>query len=137
MNDQDKRPYDDMDERWPAERVRLPGTGLDRNVASMLCYALGWVTGVIFLILEKDDEDVRFHALQSIATFGALTLLNLVSGLIPIFGWMIAALIFPVSFILWIVLMVKAYRGERFVLPWVGEWAADQIEGPRGPEDLH
>jgi uncharacterized membrane protein len=102
-------------------------TGLDSNLAGLLCYLLGVVTGIVFLIVEKDDEFVRFHAFQSTATFGALIVLSAVFSVIPLLGWVGNLLLGPVSLVLWIVLMVKAFQGERFKLPVVGDWAEAQV----------
>lgn len=96
-------------------------TNLDPQVAALLSYVLGWVSGLVFLLLEKESRFVRFHATQSIITFGSLTVLNLVAGTVPILGGIIHLLIFPVTFVLWLVLMVKAYHKEWYKLPVVGE----------------
>jgi uncharacterized membrane protein len=90
---------------------------IEENVAGLLCYLLGWLTGIIFLILGKDSKFVSFHAMQSILTF--LPLHILVWILPPFFGWLLILL----SFILWIILMIKAYQGERLKLPVVGDIA--------------
>ncbi len=115
----------------PRRELRESGrssTGLDTNVASALCYLLGFVSGVAFLVLEKEDRDVRFHAYQSLATFGALFVLSAGAGVIPLFGGLVTLLLTPVSLVLWIVLMVKAMQGgERFKLPVVGDWAEEQV----------
>lgn len=100
--------------------------GLDRNVAALLCYVLGFVTGIIFYIIEK-DKFIRFHALQSTFTFGTLFILNYVLLAIPIIGWVGNILLAPLTLILWIVLMVKAFQGERFRLPLFGELAEKQL----------
>jgi len=93
-------------------------TGLPKNTAAALSYVLGWVTGVIFLLIEKDSF-VRFHAAQSIVVFGILTVIVLIPGI----GWVIAPLAWIVGFVLWLVLIFKAYQGEEFKLPWVGNVA--------------
>jgi len=105
---------------------KAPSTGLQPNVAGLLCYVLGWVTGIIFLVIEKDNEFVRFHAWQSIVVFGGLTVIDIVLSFIPIIGWAIAGLLGIVAFILWIVLMLKAYQGQRFKLPIAGNIAEQQ-----------
>jgi len=97
------------------------GTGLPRNTAAALSYVLGWLTGIIFLLIEK-DKFVRFHAMQSIVTFGLLTVLSFV----PVVGWLLSPLLMIVGFILWLVLIFKAYQGEEFKLPWIGEFAQKQ-----------
>lgn len=104
-------------------------TGLDPKLAGVFCYLLGWISGVVFLVIEKQSDDVRFHAFQSVATFGALFVLSIVAGVIPIIGGLVSVLLAPVGLILWIVLMVKAWQGERFKLPLVGDWAEQQAGG--------
>ena len=99
-------------------------TGLDENVAGLLCYVLGWVSGLVFFLIEKKNKFVRFHALQSIIVFGVLTLASIVLTWIPIIGWVIGWIIWVIAIILWILLMVKAYQGEKFKLPWAGNLAA-------------
>lgn len=98
------------------------GTGLPKNTAAALSYVLGWLTGIVFLLIEKDPF-VRFHAMQSIITFGALTILMF----IPVIGWMLSPLLWIVGFILWLVLIFKAYQGEEFKLPFVGDFAKKQL----------
>jgi uncharacterized membrane protein len=102
--------------------------GLDSNVAAALAYAMGWVTGVAFLLAERESRFVRFHAFQSTITFGALCLAWMVSLSIPIFGWLLAFIIIPpASVILWLLLMFKAYQGEQFKLPIVGDIAEQKL----------
>lgn len=105
--------------------------GLDANVAAAFCYALGWVTGLVFYLIEPSNKFVRFHALQSIIVFGALSvLMMLVRGMRP-FGILIATfLIIPASAVLWLLLMYKAYMGERFKLPIAGAIAEQRAANP-------
>jgi uncharacterized membrane protein len=84
------------------------------------------ITGIVFLIIEKENRFVRFHAYQSLAVFGALFVLSLIAGFIPLIGKPISFLLAPVGLILWILLMVKAYQGERYKLPVAGDWAEEQ-----------
>ena len=98
-------------------------TGLDENVAGLLCYVLGWVTGIVFILIEQENKFVRFHAIQSIIVFGALSIASGVLTWIPFIGAVFAWLIGVLSFILWIVLMIKAYQGTRYKLPWSGNLA--------------
>jgi uncharacterized membrane protein len=100
---------------------------LDENIAGLLCYVLGWISGLVFFLIEKKNKFVRFHALQSIIVFGVLTLASIVIGWIPIIGWVIAWLISVLAIVLWIVLMVKAYQGEKFKLPWSGNLAEKYV----------
>lgn len=92
-------------------------TGLPKNTAAALSYVLGWLTGIVFLLIEKDPF-VRFHAAQSIIVFGILTIVTIIP-----FLWMIAPLAWIVGFVLWLVLIFKAYQGEEFKLPWVSDLA--------------
>lgn len=108
------------------DRPSHSSTGLEPRLAGLLCYLLGFVSGVVFLIVEKEDRYVRFHAYQSVATFAGLLVLSAVLGWVPVVGGIARALLGPASLILWIVLMVKAYQGERFKLPAVGDWAEQQ-----------
>lgn len=104
-------------------------TGLDANLAAMLSYAFGWVTGLIFFVLEKDSRFVKFHAMQSIVVSLALNVIIWVLFSIPILGFMllfISPLIFLGCLILWVLLLVKAYNGEKFKLPFVGDFAEQQ-----------
>jgi uncharacterized membrane protein len=120
-------------------------TGLKENVAGLLCYLFGWVTGIIFLLIDKRPF-VRFHAAQSLVVFGGLHILSMIVGVF--FGlnflsggwghgenwssWAPAALLIHLlhllEFILWIVLMIKAFQGEKFRVPIASE-IADGIAG--------
>ncbi|HEY41277.1 MAG TPA: DUF4870 domain-containing protein [Dehalococcoidia bacterium] len=102
-------------------------TGMEPNVAGLLCYVLGWVTGIIFFIMEKENQFVRFHAMQSIVTFGAFTIVSIVLSFIPVVGWVLGMLLGILAFILWIILMMKAYQGEKYKLPIAGDFAEKQI----------
>jgi uncharacterized membrane protein len=98
------------------------GTGLPKNTAAALSYVLGWLTGIVFLIIEKDPF-VRFHAMQSIVVFGALTILSF----LPVLGWLLSPILMVLGFVLWLVLIYKAYQGEEFELPVVGQFARKQL----------
>ena len=102
-------------------------TGMDQNIAGLLCYLAGWITGLIFFLIEKENKFVRFHAMQSIITFGSLTVLFMVLGFIPILGWMLVPVVALVQLVLWILLMVKAYQGEQFKLPIIGDLAEKNV----------
>jgi uncharacterized membrane protein len=115
-------------------------TGMQANVAGLLSYVLGWVTGLIFFLIEKENKFVRFHALQSMIVFGGLFVLNIAVGaavgmfaaigisfLIPVFS-LFNILLGLAAFVLWIVLMIKAYQGEKFKLPIAGDIAEKNTE---------
>ena len=115
----------------PTEGAAKPeaesSTGLSANVAGLLCYVLGWITGIVFLVLEKRSTFVKFHAYQSIMTFGVLTVAQLVLGWIPFIGWVLNILIGILMFILWIILIIQAGTGRMWKVPWAGDWAEKQI----------
>jgi uncharacterized membrane protein len=101
-------------------------TGLDSNIGGLLSYVLGWITGLVFFLIEEKDEFVRFHAMQSIIVFGAITVLSIVFGIlfrVPFLGAILGSFLWIASVVLWIILMVKAYQGERFKLPIAGDLA--------------
>ncbi len=104
-------------------------TGLEPNVAGLLCYVLGWISGLVFLLLEEDNKFVRFHAVQSIVVFGAVNAVCLILWifcLIPfvwIFFLVVNYIVGVFALILWIVLMIKAYQGEKYKLPVAGDIA--------------
>ena len=98
-------------------------TGLDEKIAGMLAYILGWISGIVFLILEPNNKYVRFHAFQSIIVFGALTVVGVVLGWIPVLGTIIYILISIGAFILWIILLVRASQGQKYQVRWAGPLA--------------
>lgn len=109
-------------------------SGMDEKIEGALCYLLGWLTGIVFYIVEKDNKFVKFHAMQSILTFLPLNILWIIFGGGMAFGglfiWGIWAVLMWISwlilliiFILWLVLMLKAYQGEKYKLPVVGDIA--------------
>ncbi len=121
----------------PASAGAAQQSGLSENTAALLSYVLGWLTGLIFFFIDKRPY-VRFHAAQSIVTFGGLNILRILLGMAFGVGWWfggfehggrfwlalpVLALIGIATFVLWIVLMVKAYQGQRFKLPLTGDLA--------------
>jgi uncharacterized membrane protein len=111
------------------------GTGLEPNIAALLSYVGLWVSGIVFLVLEKKDKFVRFHAIQSIIVFGAFSVVWIVLSIINsniwlsihglwIFFTIIMWLLGVFAFILWLVLILKAYKGEKYKLPIAGDIAA-------------
>jgi uncharacterized membrane protein len=109
-------------------------TGIEPNVAAALAYILAPITGILFLVLEKTNRFVRFHAAQSTLVGVFLIVLSVGIGIItrlvafvPIFGWLVVLLLTMgvalVTFVLWLALMWKAYSGEEWELPVAGELA--------------
>ncbi|HEY6467860.1 MAG TPA: DUF4870 domain-containing protein [Candidatus Acidoferrales bacterium] len=115
-------------------------TGLAENVAGALCYLFGWVTGLIFFLIDKRPY-VRFHAAQSIVVFGGLNIISFILSMafgMSMFGFggfsgvglglVLFSILNIVVFVLWILLMVKAYQGQRFRVPVAAD-LAEQIFG--------
>jgi uncharacterized membrane protein len=110
------------------EPDRKTASGLDPNVAAALTYGLGWITGVGFLLTERENRFVRFHAMQSTIVFGALSLLCLLLQSFLFLGVLLAVfIVIPLSAVLWLLLMFKAYQGQRFKVPYAGEMAEERI----------
>lgn len=97
-------------------------TGMQPNVAALLAYLVGFITGIIFYLIEKENKFVRFHAMQSIVTFGFLFVVGFVLAVSGI-GIALLPVLWVLEIVLWVVLMVKAYQGEMFKLPVIGDIA--------------
>lgn len=102
------------------------GTGLNKNTAGALSYVLGPVTGIIFLIIEKDAY-VRFHAMQSIVVFISLFVLQWILGLTLILLPLVP-LIGILSFVLWLILIYKAWQGDEWEVPILGKYARNLVK---------
>jgi len=118
----------------PATPPQPTSTGLDQNIAGLLSYVLGPLTGLVFFLLEKENRFVRFHAMQSIvvgvASFAfwiVFSILSTILAFVPVLGWILSAIVGMVAwlgfFVLWIVLMVKAFQGEEWEVPVLGKYA--------------
>ncbi len=105
--------------------------GMQPNMAAGLSYVAGWVTGIIFFLLEKRNPFVRFHAMQSILFFGGLSVLSIVLSMASWFSPSFLALAFScvsgvlglVGFVGWIVLLINGFQGKYFKLPVIGDYA--------------
>lgn len=116
-------------------------SGLEENVAGLLCYVFGWLTGLIFFLIDKRPF-VRFHAAQSMVTFGGLHVLSIVLGIFfgvgmffggrGVMGFGVGILLVwvlnLVMLVLWVLCMVKAFQKQRFKLPIAGD-IAENIAG--------
>ena len=127
----------------PTEGAAKPeaetSVGMTPNVAGLLCYVLGWITGIVFVVLEKKSTFVRFHAWQSIMVFGVLTVVQIVLGILGaiaaatlspgliIFAGVLGTIIWIVTVILWIVLIIMAGTGKMWKVPGAGNWAEKQV----------
>lgn len=127
--------------------VQTRSSGMSENNAGLLCYLLGWITGIIFFLIDKRPF-VRFHAAQSIVVFGGLHIIHQVAALVigvrffrggwedwasfaP--GFLLLHAINLLTFILWILLMIKAHQGERFKIPIAWEIAEGMAGNERTP----
>jgi uncharacterized membrane protein len=104
-----------------------PAAGMTDNVAGMLAYVT-IIPAILFLVLEPYNRRpfIRFHAFQCIFFAVALTVIHIGFWFIPLLGWLINVLVSLTAFVLWVVLLVKAYQGKMFKLPIIGDMAAKQ-----------
>ena len=109
--------------------------GLTPNLAAALSYLLMPLTGIVFLVVEKTNAFVRFHAMQSTVLGVAWIVfwigLTILTSLVPVLGWIVGFVISIVlwlgGFILWLLLMWNAYQGKEWELPVVGPFARKQL----------
>ena len=123
-----------MEQGPVAPPPQTSSTGMDPKIAALLSYLFGWVSGLIFFLIEKEDKYVRFHAMQSILLSVACIvimiasniILGILAAIVDIFGllFLVVSPLLSIGFlILWIMLMVKAYSGEKWKLPIIGDMA--------------
>jgi uncharacterized membrane protein len=139
LNDQNvPQPPPPPGQRPPA--ASQSSTGLDPKLAGLLCYILGIITGLIFFLIEKSNDVVRFHAAQSILFSGSMIVLWIV---LTILQFVVMAISFSLGsifslltmllglavFILWVVLLIKGYSGEKWKLPVIGDMAERMASG--------
>lgn len=109
-------------------------TGLSPRVAGVLCYAAAWVSGLLFLAIERESRFVRFHAWQSVLAFGGLTLIPVLSSgatilmafvspnAFRVMAWVTQGL-WIVLLAAWLLCVVQVTQGKRWKLPLVGRYA--------------
>ena len=126
----------------PPVQTAKSSTGIEENIAALLSYVFGWVSGLIFFLIEKDSRLVRFHAMQSILLTAAATvvgvvlwivsmILAIISAMLPdILGsliWIVIVLLVCAFYlgilIAWILCLVKAFQSQYFKLPVIGNFA--------------
>jgi uncharacterized membrane protein len=95
------------------------GVGTNKKTYTILAYLLGWVTGLIFLFVGKDDPDVKWNAANSLLFFGGITIVGFVLGLIPVVG-LISILLWIAGFVYWVIFMIKALQGNGERIPTPG-----------------
>ncbi|MBA7507134.1 hypothetical protein ES706_05850 [subsurface metagenome] len=122
----------------PAMPPAETSIGLQPNIAGLLCYVALWVTGIVFVVIEKKSTFVKFHAWQSIMTFGILTVVQIVISIlgaiavatlsVGLWGFVnvVGILVWLLTVGLWIAFMVLAYSGKMWKVPLVGDWAEKQ-----------
>ncbi len=117
-------------------------TGLDENVAALLSYIFGWLSGLIFFLIEKDSRLVRFHAMQSLLLNIVAAIIAVVIWVVTVVMWLIATqiagvinlLVSLVATLVWVVFgiailiavimcLIKAYQSQYFKLPVIGNFA--------------
>ncbi|HQZ40553.1 MAG TPA: hypothetical protein PLH72_16095 [Vicinamibacterales bacterium] len=114
-------------------------TGIDARLASVLSYSVWWVTGILFLILERRDRLVRFHAAQAVVLFGSVSLLLALLGASSAVALAVSSQAYPVvralgnlvwvaGVVLWLVLVVRAWRGDTWRVPLVATLADGLVE---------
>jgi len=93
----------------------------NKKMYTVLAYVLGWLGGLIFLFVGKDDPDVKWNAAQSLLIFGSLTIVIVVLGFIPVVG-LIGLLFWLVGFIFWVLFLIQSLQGngERIQAPVIG-----------------
>jgi len=109
--------------------VQPSATGMPENTAAALCYLLGLVTGIIFLVLEPYNKNklIRFHAFQSIFMHVAVIIIWVaLRAVLPWGMWYLITLIDLAFFVLWIFMLLQTYQGKKIVLPVIGDLAAKQ-----------
>ena len=110
-----------------SEDLGKTSVGMDANIAGLLAYVLGLITGIVFLVIEKENKFVRFHAMQSLALSVACFIASIVLAMIPIIGWLALPVLQLGALVLWIICMIKAYQKEWFKIPFIGDIAAKQV----------
>lgn len=114
-------------------------TGLDERLASVLCYSVWWVTGGLFLILERQHRTIRFHAAQSLVLFGAISAILLLVGAVSALALVVSSqayqlvraigdLLWAGAAVLWLVLVLRAWRGDVWRVPLVAALADHVVE---------
>ncbi|WP_440953399.1 DUF4870 domain-containing protein [Methanococcoides sp. FTZ1] len=97
--------------------------GLNENIVGILCYLGFWITGVLFLFIEKENKFVRFHAFQSAMLFMVLTAFVFLVAWVPYVGWLLADFGGFFSLFVWLSFMFIAWRGSKLRVPIIGKIA--------------
>src|SRR5438105_15323912 len=94
----------------------------NKKTYTILAYVLGWIGGLIFLFVGKDDPDVKWNASQSLIIFGGLSIVIVILSFIPVVGWIAEFILFVIGFIFWVYFLVQALQGtgQRIPAPMIG-----------------
>lgn len=113
----------------PAPMGGPSAVGSNKKTYTILAYVLGWITGLIFLFVGKDDPDVKWNAANAVIVFGGLSIIGFVLGLIPVIN-VLAVLVSLVGFVLWVIFLVQAIQGngERIQAPLIGSYIAPYVD---------
>ena len=105
-----------------------------RNLVAAISYILGFVTGIVILMVEKDDKFIRFHAMQSTIATGSLFVLNVILGIVfgkfGIFSFLSVIsglIIYLLIFYVCIISFINAYKGKVYKLPIFGNMAEKRV----------
>jgi uncharacterized membrane protein len=104
------------------KKLGKTSTGMQPEVEALLSYVLGIISGIVIFLIEKENKYVRFHALQSIFISIALMVIQTVLA-ITVVGVLLIPFVGLVGLVLWVLLMIKSWQGERFKVPMIGDWA--------------
>ena len=107
---------------------RAPGANLAPEFMAALSYIAGAISGVIVLLVEKQDRFVRFHAMQSIVTFLVVLVAQVLVRNLPLWSAWLSNAFFLCVIALWAVLIYQAFMGRRYKLPYIGDFAEQQIK---------
>lgn len=102
-------------------------SGLPENIAAALCYLFSFIGGIVFLAIEHRSRFVLFHALQSVIFFCGMLIVHVIVGLIPFIGPLLASMLSIFTIIMWVLLVVNAFQGRWFRIPWISEIAESQL----------
>ncbi|TMD88811.1 MAG: hypothetical protein E6I73_11775 [Chloroflexi bacterium] len=117
----------------PGQPAPMSGAGAaasNKRMYTILSYVLGWLGGLIFLFVGKDDPDVKWNASQSLIIFGGLSIVIVILSFIPVVGWIAEFILFVIGFIFWVYFLVQALQGtgQRIPAPMIGTTIAPYVD---------
>ncbi|HSP08462.1 MAG TPA: hypothetical protein VLU92_02555 [Candidatus Dormibacteraeota bacterium] len=117
----------------PSQPTPMGGTpsaaGTNKKTYSILAYLLGWITGLIFLFVGKDDPDVKWNAANSIIVFGGLQIIIIVLGFIPVVN-LLVVILGLVAFVYWVIFLIQGLQGtgQRIQAPLIGSFIDPYVD---------